>query len=86
MKEYICECHNKKWPDKTHYNRHLNSKILTGEPRKTQKVRCDKKEYVCGLCGKSYRNNYDLNLHTSCKTKNTIKVKQVRKKRQKINN
>lgn len=75
MKEYICDCCDKKWVDKYKYERHLNAKKITGENRKPQKERCDKKIYACGLCGKTYRSNYDLNRHTTCKKKNTILVK-----------
>lgn len=77
MKDYTCECCNKTWQSKTHFNRHMTSKKNTGEPRKPDKPhkeRCDKKIYACGLCGKTYRNNYDLNKHTSCKNKNTVKI------------
>ncbi len=74
MKEYICDCCNRTWQSLTHYDRHLNAKKITGEPRKENKERCDKKIYACGLCGKTYRSNYDLKRHTTCKKKNTIKV------------
>lgn len=66
MKTYTCECCAKTWQSKTHFNRHINSKKITGAPRKPQKERCDKKTYACGICGKIYRSNYDLNKHTSC--------------------
>lgn len=75
MKDYTCKCCDKTWSDKYKYERHLNSKKITGLPRKPQKERCDKQSYGCGLCGKTYRSNYDLNRHTSCKTKNTITIK-----------
>lgn len=63
MKEYICECCNKKWSDKTHYNTHLNSKKITGEPRKKHKTRVHKKPLVkwhCDLCNKDFgcKNNF----------------------------
>ena len=75
MKSYTCDCCfvedisnpglkiKKEWPSKTHLNRHLNTKKITGEPRKPQKVRCDKKDYNCDLCGKGFRNNWFLNKH-----------------------
>ena len=69
MKIYICTCHSKQWSDKTHYNRHLNAKFLTGEPKKIQK-----KDYICELCGKYYRDSYVLSKHTSCRKNNTILV------------
>lgn len=75
MVNYTCECCNKVWSDKYKYNRHLNTKKITGEPRKVQKERCDKKIYACDLCGKTYRDNWFLSKHTSCKNKNTITVK-----------
>jgi len=74
MKEYTCNCCDKKWQDKYHYNRHLNAKKITGEERKQHKTRCDKKIYACGLCGKTFRDNWFLGKHTSCNTKNTVAV------------
>jgi len=74
MKEYTCNCCDKKWQDKYHYNRHLNAKKITGEERKQHKTRCDKKIYACGLCGKTFRDNWFLGKHTSFKSKNTVAV------------
>jgi len=69
MKDYTCSCCNKTWQSKTHYNRHLNTKKITGEPRKKQKERSDKKTYACEICGKTFRDNWFLGKHTSCKKK-----------------
>lgn len=82
MKVYTCNCCftldeegnqiPKVWQSKTHYNRHMSTKKITGEERKPQKVRCDKKDYICELCGKGFRDNWFLSKHTKCKNKNTL--------------
>lgn len=58
-----CECCNKKWQSKSHLARHLNRKYITGEARKPQKVRADKKETVCAHCGHDFRGGFELARH-----------------------
>lgn len=54
MKEYICECCDKKWSDKTHYEIHLNTNKVTGKERKKRIHKNPLIKWSCKLCIKDF--------------------------------
>ena len=78
-KQYFCKCCDKQWKSKSGAKSHLNSKKITGEPYKVpvRKPRLDEngnelpkvinKPYVCDVCDKGFKCQYDLDKHSKAK-------------------
>ena len=60
MKDYTCQCCDKKWIDKTHYDIHMNTKKNTGQERKKRTHKKPLVNWHCKLCDKSFtcKNNF----------------------------
>ena len=88
-KQYFCKCCDKQWKSRTGAKSHLNSKKITGEPYKVpvRKPRLDEngnelpkvvnKPYVCDVCDKGFKCQYDLDKHSKAKKGPCWSKKQV---------